>query len=629
MKSQILVTLATCLLFVSCTKKPSSKTLPIKEETAERAKPNEKDAAREAEIRRLGDEKAKLEQEIGQLKKALADKKETTNPETESLQKKLREAEDRIVDLGRKEIELTGMISDKSKHLERLDLQIAAAETIRASILKDVTTSFEALSSTLAPLEADAKSRAATATGARKTALDSLATGITSWRARIIEAGSSVATKPTEAHERLRTLVVEMGTETARWKAETDASEAALGKGLAEAQAQVEKARLDAIGMDASLAQKQREVDDLRVEVTSLRAEAARASEKSSTLEKEVAAQKAEIDKERTARGALEAELKAKGATLAEIDEALAKAHAELAKANAAGGDAAAIAKELAARVEDLEKARTSLTGNLTALESRKRAIDDAIALLGAAIDQQSRVVAKDFTKIDLKPYPYSSFGDWCDNRSKLDDISLITVVAVLEQLGTDDCTKARKFLTHTYNLTLNGKGIVDLRPLSGLWALHTLQLVGNRIHDLRPLQNMSTIKTLFLSDNRIDDITPLASLDSLTWLVLSDNAIESLEGLKPLTSLKELWLTRNRVTNLAPLTGLTTLERLYLSGNKVTELGAIGSLPALSVLAVSRNPISTLAPVSSLATLTTLAAKETAIKATEKVCPTGKKCHF
>jgi Leucine-rich repeat (LRR) protein len=122
-----------------------------------------------------------------------------------------------------------------------------------------------------------------------------------------------------------------------------------------------------------------------------------------------------------------------------------------------------------------------------------------------------------------------------------------------------------------TTKLYLDGNGISDLTPLSGLTELVALSLHDNQINDLGPLAELTNLKELQLYGNQIKDLTPLAGLTNLKMLFLSKNHIMDVTPLAGLTNLEELNLGKNQIIAVTPLAGLTNLNELRLDGNVTT----------------------------------------------------------
>ncbi|MDJ0823836.1 MAG: hypothetical protein QNJ09_18775, partial [Paracoccaceae bacterium] len=108
--------------------------------------------------------------------------------------------------------------------------------------------------------------------------------------------------------------------------------------------------------------------------------------------------------------------------------------------------------------------------------------------------------------------------------------------------------------------LELNGTGVTNLSPLSGLTLLTGLGLTDTRVMDLTPLTGLTRLTTLGLSNTRVTDLTPLSDLTGLTRLGLSGTDVMDLAPLSGLTGLKELWLTNSSVVVLLPLLRLLNL---------------------------------------------------------------------
>ena len=237
--------------------------------------------------------------------------------------------------------------------------------------------------------------------------------------------------------------------------------------------------------------------------------------------------------------------------------------------------------------------------------------------------------------------------GNWINQHLPGIGISALSNLTALVELNLSDLgglynVRFLSGLTRLRTLDLSDNAITDLSPLAGLTALRTLNLNENTIHDLsplagltelevlelgvnlyisdlRPLSDLTGLRSLNLANNSITDLSPLSILTGLRTLDLSNNSIycaapNSLEhcltDIAPLSSLTELTtlnLTNAEVADLSPLSGLTKLTTLNLHSTKVTDLSPLSGLKALRILDLSGNIIPDLSPLAELKALTTL----------------------
>jgi small GTP-binding protein len=155
--------------------------------------------------------------------------------------------------------------------------------------------------------------------------------------------------------------------------------------------------------------------------------------------------------------------------------------------------------------------------------------------------------------------------------------------------------------------LVLNGSGIGDICPLSGLMSLKELYLSHNQIRDVSNLSGLTSLTRLNLYDNQITDVSALSGLMSLEELYLSRNQATNVSSLSKLTSLKVLNLSNNRIYDVSGLSSLTNLEELYLSHNKINDVSALSGLTSLEELYLSHNQIRDVSSLSGLTSLTRL----------------------
>jgi Leucine-rich repeat (LRR) protein len=178
-----------------------------------------------------------------------------------------------------------------------------------------------------------------------------------------------------------------------------------------------------------------------------------------------------------------------------------------------------------------------------------------------------------------------------------------LTALHTLDLSGTQVADLAPlKGLTALHTLNLSGTPVADLAPLEGLTALETLDLSGaGFLADLAPLKGLTALRTLYLSGTNVADLAPLTGLTGLQSLDLSLSQVRDLANFKGLSALEELNLSNTRVTDLAPLKGLTALQTLYLSNTQVADLPPLNGLTALQTLDFSNTQVADLAPLKDL----------------------------
>jgi internalin A len=219
-------------------------------------------------------------------------------------------------------------------------------------------------------------------------------------------------------------------------------------------------------------------------------------------------------------------------------------------------------------------------------------------------------------------------FLDLCQSSSLSQEARNTLDVLLKEVAKTSECKLASQRLDGLRSLTIRGKGISDLTPISTFWNLKELDLSDNNIENLTPLSNIRPLDKLFLRNNRIVDVTPLARLDGLRDLHLSRNQIADAMPLGQLTSVERLYLESNRIEDVSFVKRLTKLSKLNLSGNLISTLDPFVHLQIhkikesdrgvkvapLTDLDLARNRIAELTPLRALTELRVLALEENRI---------------
>lgn len=139
---------------------------------------------------------------------------------------------------------------------------------------------------------------------------------------------------------------------------------------------------------------------------------------------------------------------------------------------------------------------------------------------------------------------------------------------------------------------------IEDIKPISGLKNLQSLDLSGNKITNLDPLEKLVNLQYLELSDNQVADLKPLAGLTKLSALYLGGNKITNVGPLAKLNRLQSLHLDRNQITDIGPLATTTSVDVLGLRGNQITDLKPLAKYTDLRLVMLDDNKITDLAPL-------------------------------
>ena len=161
------------------------------------------------------------------------------------------------------------------------------------------------------------------------------------------------------------------------------------------------------------------------------------------------------------------------------------------------------------------------------------------------------------------------------------------------------------KFINLT-NLVLSYE-IIEIKGLSNLTSLTTLNLSLNKITEIKGLNNLVNLTNLNLHGNRITEIKELNNLVNLTNLNLSLNKIKEIKGLDNLVNLTSLDLSNNLITEIKELNNLVNLTELNFCGNKITEIKGLDSLVNLTNLSFSYNKITEIKGLNNLVNLNEL----------------------
>ncbi|MCV6593840.1 MAG: leucine-rich repeat domain-containing protein [Silicimonas sp.] len=176
---------------------------------------------------------------------------------------------------------------------------------------------------------------------------------------------------------------------------------------------------------------------------------------------------------------------------------------------------------------------------------------------------------------------------------------------------GVDLAPLAGAKAVHT--LLIDAKGPVDLAPLAGMTGLRRLELKGEAALALgqigTPMPGLAelTIKAPLQSV----DLAALAQMPHLRKLTLRAARLANVDGMAGLARLEQARFHLNETTDFAALSGSKRLKKLEISGSMgqgaVADLSFAAALPELTHLVLAGNEIEDLGPLSGLSGLTYL----------------------
>ncbi len=134
-------------------------------------------------------------------------------------------------------------------------------------------------------------------------------------------------------------------------------------------------------------------------------------------------------------------------------------------------------------------------------------------------------------------------------------------------------------------------------------------------IRNLKPLSKLTNLQTVNCSNTLIDELLPLRNLTKLEILECSGTAVESLAPLRYSTDLKDIFCDNTRIEDLSPLSGFTKLERLYCDNTPIDSLEPIANLIYLKDLRCQNTLISNLDALEKLVNLEILNFSRTQVK--------------
>jgi hypothetical protein len=140
--------------------------------------------------------------------------------------------------------------------------------------------------------------------------------------------------------------------------------------------------------------------------------------------------------------------------------------------------------------------------------------------------------------------------------------------------------------------VSLHGKHIDDVAPLSQLDELERAYLEYTAVSDVSPLADLPELTELFLGGTDVADLRPLAGNTRLQRLHLGFTNVTDVAPLAHVESLRTLDLEHTNVTDISPLANLAHLEELYLSGSNVRGVTPLEQMSSLRTVGASDTQI-------------------------------------
>ncbi|WP_347138387.1 leucine-rich repeat domain-containing protein [Paracoccus sp. SSK6] len=173
-------------------------------------------------------------------------------------------------------------------------------------------------------------------------------------------------------------------------------------------------------------------------------------------------------------------------------------------------------------------------------------------------------------------PLAYENLRDMCF-VNRFDPIAMGTLRPFMEALAPlmagsgvapDDCAAVEVWANDRRSLNLNKKNIIDIDPVRFFPNLEELYLFDNLVTDLRPLTGLGQLKTLNVATNRLSALPPMNR--SLVSLDFDNNLVTDLSPLSGMAVLGSLSARNNRIETMAPLAGTGPLNRIDLRDNRI-----------------------------------------------------------
>ena len=130
--------------------------------------------------------------------------------------------------------------------------------------------------------------------------------------------------------------------------------------------------------------------------------------------------------------------------------------------------------------------------------------------------------------------------------------------------------------------------GLTSALPMLSAKSVQAVSLRGAPVRDIRALTGLATLRSLDICGSLVRDATSLAGLTSLQQLNLQFLPIGDLRPLVGMTGLRVLNLSGTDIRDIAPLSGLRALQELVIAVTKVRDLTPLAGLTAMAVLDIA-----------------------------------------
>ncbi len=166
-----------------------------------------------------------------------------------------------------------------------------------------------------------------------------------------------------------------------------------------------------------------------------------------------------------------------------------------------------------------------------------------------------------------------------------------------------DDLTPLRS-LSKLQTLNITGCPVETLEPLRYVSALHEIDAAYTEIKNIEVVENLNNLEILNLAHTGVDSLPDMKNLQHLWTLELNATPLQSIDSLTSLTRLTDLNIAKSSVKDFSPIAKLTALQSLNLDSTAITSLRPLSTLDSLTVLQINGTRVTNLLPLARLSSL-------------------------
>ncbi|MBQ8706592.1 MAG: hypothetical protein IJ523_00715 [Succinivibrionaceae bacterium] len=169
---------------------------------------------------------------------------------------------------------------------------------------------------------------------------------------------------------------------------------------------------------------------------------------------------------------------------------------------------------------------------------------------------------------------------------------------------------EALKNVSVSDSLTVKGKNVADLAPVSKFTTLTRVEVDSKMFDNMKWMAPLTSLKSAYITASpKVTSLEGVPNAPQLKDITIYNVNVKDLSPLNALSGVKNLGLRNSTVTDLSALSAMKTVEELSLYGSTSGDLTPLAAIPALKSLdiyatkGVDYNSLATLTQIQKLHT--------------------------